>query len=107
MRATCSERVAYMGGAVSRFGDIAGDIGFRWTRTGTETLFIREKVLVDARAAGIRYPISGMRNHAVADMLWEAEVSDPSAAIRKRRYRRRDELRREMPDLMGDPFPAT
>ena len=28
------ERVAYMGGAVSRFGDIAGDIGFRWTPHG-------------------------------------------------------------------------
>ena len=30
--ATASERVAYMGGAVSRFGDIVADIGFRWTR---------------------------------------------------------------------------
>jgi citrate lyase subunit beta/citryl-CoA lyase len=38
-----SERVAYMGGAVSRFGDIAGDIGFRWTRAGTETLFIARR----------------------------------------------------------------
>ena len=30
--AMASPRVAYMGGAVSRFGDIVGDIGFRWTR---------------------------------------------------------------------------
>ena len=78
--ATASERVAYMGGAVSRFGDIAGEIGFRWTRSGTETLFIREKVLIDARAAGIRYPISGMWGGANDDLdglhAWLTELRD-------------------------------
>jgi len=78
--ATASQRVAYMGGAVSRFGDIAGDIGFRWTRRGTETLFIREKVLIDARAAGIRYPISGMWGGANDDLdglqAWLSELRD-------------------------------
>src|SRR5438876_1005454 len=38
--AAASDRVAYMGGAVSRFGDIVGSLGFRWTREGRETLFI-------------------------------------------------------------------
>jgi citrate lyase subunit beta/citryl-CoA lyase len=78
--ATASTRVAYMGGAISRFGDIAGDIGFRWTRRGTETLFIREKVLIDARAAGIRYPISGMWGGANDDLeglqAWCTELRD-------------------------------
>jgi citrate lyase subunit beta/citryl-CoA lyase len=78
--ATASPRVSYMGGAVSRFGDIVGDIGFRWTRTGTETLFIREKVLIDARAAGIRYPISGMWGGANDDLegleAWLTELRD-------------------------------
>jgi citrate lyase subunit beta / citryl-CoA lyase len=58
--ATASPRVAYMGGAVSRFGDIHQALGYRWSARGDETLFLRSKVLVDARAAGIRYPISGM-----------------------------------------------
>ncbi len=58
--ATASPRVTYMGGAISRFGDIHQAIGFRWTAEGEETLFLRSKVLIDARAAGIRYPISGM-----------------------------------------------
>jgi citrate lyase subunit beta/citryl-CoA lyase len=58
--ATASPRVAYMGGAISRFGDIHQAVGFRWTAEGDETLFLRSKVLIDARAAGIRYPISGM-----------------------------------------------
>jgi citrate lyase subunit beta/citryl-CoA lyase len=78
--ATASERVSYMGGAVSRFGDICADIGFRWTPKGTETLYIREKVLIDARAAGIRYPISGMWGGANDDLAglhtWLAELRD-------------------------------
>jgi citrate lyase subunit beta/citryl-CoA lyase len=58
--AMASPRVAYMGGAVSRFGDIHQALGYRWTPEGRETLFVRSKVLLDAKAAGIRYPISGM-----------------------------------------------
>ncbi|MGH9017669.1 MAG: HpcH/HpaI aldolase/citrate lyase family protein, partial [Acidimicrobiales bacterium] len=58
--AVASPRVTYMGGAISRFGDIHQALGYRWTAEGRETLFLRSKVLIDARAAGIEYPISGM-----------------------------------------------
>jgi citrate lyase subunit beta / citryl-CoA lyase len=58
--AMASSRVSYLGGAVSRFGDIHQAVGFRWTPEGEESLFLRSKVLIDAKAAGIRYPISGM-----------------------------------------------
>jgi citrate lyase subunit beta/citryl-CoA lyase len=58
--AMASPRVAYMGGAISRFGDIHQAIGFRVTPDARETLYLRSKVLIDAKAAGIRYPISGM-----------------------------------------------
>ncbi|HLG85876.1 MAG TPA: aldolase/citrate lyase family protein [Alphaproteobacteria bacterium] len=57
---TASPRVSYMGGAISRFGDIHQAIGFRCTPDARETLFLRSKVLIDAKAAGIKYPISGM-----------------------------------------------
>jgi hypothetical protein len=33
------------------------------------------------------HPVSGIKNDAVVDMLWEEEPSDPSAALRKRRCR--------------------
>jgi citrate lyase subunit beta/citryl-CoA lyase len=66
--AVASPRVAYMGGALSRFGDIHQALGYRWTAEGEETLFLRSKVLVDARAAGIRYPISGMWGGALDDL---------------------------------------
>ena len=58
--ASASPRIAYFGGGVSRDGDIARSIGYRWSPEGTETLFVRSKVLVDARAAGIVNPISGI-----------------------------------------------
>ena len=53
-------RVAYMGGGTSRQGDIARALGFRWSPEGLETLFLRSKVLVDVRAAGVPNPISGL-----------------------------------------------
>jgi citrate lyase subunit beta/citryl-CoA lyase len=58
--ATASPRVAYFGAGVSRNGDIARAIGYRWTAEGDETLFLRSKVLVDARAAGVHNPITGI-----------------------------------------------
>ncbi|MBM4333823.1 MAG: CoA ester lyase [Deltaproteobacteria bacterium] len=37
-------------------GDAARAIGYIWTKEGTETLFLRSKAVLDARAAGIQYP---------------------------------------------------
>lgn len=78
--ALASPRVEYMGGAVSRFGDIHQAIGYRWTAEGQETLYLRSKVLIDARAAGIRYPISGMWGGATDDVdglrRWATELRD-------------------------------
>lgn len=59
--ATSTPRVAaFMGGSAGDAGDLAASVGFEWTEDFTETLFIRSKVLVDVRAAGIRNPISGV-----------------------------------------------
>jgi citrate lyase subunit beta / citryl-CoA lyase len=65
--AQASRRVAYFGAGVSRNGDIARAIGYRWSGEGTETLFLRSKVLVDSRAAGIFNPITGIWG-AVGDL---------------------------------------
>ena len=58
--ASASPRVAYMGGATSRGGDLARSLGYRFSPEGRETLFLRSKILVDVRAAGIANPISGL-----------------------------------------------
>jgi citrate lyase subunit beta/citryl-CoA lyase len=36
-------------------GDLCRDIGYRWSPEGTEYLYMRSKVVVDARAAGINH----------------------------------------------------
>ena len=57
--AMASDRVAHMGGSGGKGGDTARSIGFQWTPEGLETLFLKSKVLVDARAAGVTCPLSG------------------------------------------------
>ena len=81
--AMASERVSYMGGAISRFGDIAGDIGFRWTRTGTETLFIRQKVLVDhaPRVSAIRSAACGAAPTTISTACARGSPSCATSAI--------------------------
>jgi citrate lyase subunit beta / citryl-CoA lyase len=55
-----SSRVAYVIGGTSDRGDVARGLGFRWTPEGLESLYLRSKVLLDARAAGIEYPVTGV-----------------------------------------------
>ena len=54
-----SPRVAHVGVGGGKGGDVARSVGFDWTPEGTETLYIRSKVLLDARAAGVPYPLTG------------------------------------------------
>lgn len=54
--ATACRRVRRVGLAAGPGGDAARAIGYTWSKEGTETLFLRSKVVLDARAAGIPYP---------------------------------------------------
>ncbi len=58
--AVASRRVEYMGAGTSRQGDIARALGYRWTPEGTETLTMRSWVLLNVRAAGVRFPLTGL-----------------------------------------------
>jgi citrate lyase subunit beta / citryl-CoA lyase len=55
--ALASPRVTSIAGGAGKGGDTNRSLGYRWTREGMETLFIRSKVVLDARAAGIEYPL--------------------------------------------------
>lgn len=55
--AMCSPRVPTLACAASPGGDSARSLGYIWTKEGTETLYMRAKVLLDARAAGVAYPL--------------------------------------------------
>jgi citrate lyase subunit beta/citryl-CoA lyase len=55
-----SPRVAYLGGITAPGGDVARAIGFEFTAAGAETLGLRSQALIDARAAGIEFPVTGL-----------------------------------------------
>jgi citrate lyase subunit beta / citryl-CoA lyase len=57
--AIASPRVVHLGGLTGKDGDIARAIGFQWTPEGLEAFFYISKVLLDARAANIPYPMGG------------------------------------------------
>jgi len=62
-----SERVEYMLSATNTNGDPARSIGYQWTRECTETLYIRQKIVLDTRSAGMQWPICSNWN-AMDDM---------------------------------------
>lgn len=54
--ATQCRRVKRVSLAAGPGGDAARAIGYQWSKGGVETLFLRSKIVLDARAAGIQYP---------------------------------------------------
>jgi citrate lyase subunit beta / citryl-CoA lyase len=58
--ARSSTRIAFMGGGAAEGGDLAASVGFRWSASMQETHPLRAKVLLDARAAGVPNPMSGI-----------------------------------------------
>ena len=77
--------------------------GARDVWCGDHLLELREAELLLLLAA---HPVRGIQSEALADMLWEAELSDSERALRVRRSRLRKELRSLFPSLLGDPLPG-
>ena len=58
--ASASALVAYMGGVAGGFwGDLGASMGLIASPQATESLYLRSKVLVDVRAAGVPFPVGG------------------------------------------------
>ena len=53
-------RVVGIMAAAAKDGDVAREVGFAWTEAGLETLYLRSKVVLAARAAGIRIIVLGL-----------------------------------------------
>jgi len=58
--ATASPRVTAMGIGSAEDGDLMTDLGCRWSPEGTELLYARSRLLLEARAAGVEYLIDGV-----------------------------------------------
>ncbi|SQD97734.1 MULTISPECIES: CoA ester lyase [unclassified Parafrankia] len=53
-------RVVSLMAAAARDADISREVGFRWTPAGLETLYLRSRVVLAARAAGVRHLVVGL-----------------------------------------------
>ncbi|GCD96986.1 HpcH/HpaI aldolase/citrate lyase family protein [Embleya hyalina] len=53
-------RVTSLMAAAARDADVSRDVGFRWTPTGEETLYLRSRIVLAARAAGLRHIVLGL-----------------------------------------------
>ncbi|MEW1808689.1 CoA ester lyase [Pseudarthrobacter sp. NPDC080039] len=58
--AKASTRVATLFAGVARDADVSRSIGFQFTPGGQETLYLRSKALLAARAAGLEFPLVGL-----------------------------------------------
>ncbi|MFI6929572.1 HpcH/HpaI aldolase/citrate lyase family protein [Streptomyces sp. NPDC050287] len=58
--ARAASRVAYVGALTAAGGDVERAVGYHWSPEGTETVALRSRVLLDARAAGVPHPVSGL-----------------------------------------------
>lgn len=57
---SASPRVRYCWAGHTRDGDLGRDLSWGWTADGRESLYARSKVIVDARAARVPYPTTGI-----------------------------------------------
>lgn len=53
-------RVAGVMAAAAKDADVSRSVGFRWSAEGLETLYLRSKIVVAARAAGLRTIVLGL-----------------------------------------------
>jgi len=58
--ALASPRVVAMGIGSAEDGDLMNDLQCRWSPEGTELLYARSRLLLEARAAGVQYLIDGV-----------------------------------------------
>jgi citrate lyase subunit beta/citryl-CoA lyase len=80
--AQSSARVCFMGAGIAAGGDMARELGCITTRGGLESLYVRSKVLLDVRAAGIHNPMTGV----VADVKDPVVVEEFATASRQLGY---------------------
>jgi len=70
--AVASPRVVTLFAGTARDADVSRSIGFQFTPGGSETLYLRSRAVLAARAAGLEFPLVG---------VWQ-DLADPEGARR-------------------------
>jgi citrate lyase subunit beta/citryl-CoA lyase len=77
--AVASSRIGALVGPTAEHADITREIGFEWTPDGLETLYLRSRVLLACRAAGI-HPLTGLWER-VDDVAGLARFADAGRGL--------------------------
>ncbi|GHC95671.1 CoA ester lyase [Streptomyces violarus] len=78
--AAAAPRVAHVGALTAPGGDVERAVGYRWSPQGTETAALRSRVLLDVRAAGAPYPVTGLWTH-IADLAGLRAFAEQNRAL--------------------------
>ena len=78
--ASASQRVASLVCSSAENGDLQTDLGSGWMLDGAPMQYARSKIIVDARAAGISYPLDGVYAR-VADLEGLSRDSEVSRSL--------------------------
>jgi citrate lyase subunit beta / citryl-CoA lyase len=57
---TASKRIKSFHAGTARHGDVNASLDYVWTPDGLETIYLRSKLLLEGRAAGVPYPLTGV-----------------------------------------------
>ena len=93
--ATDCRRVRGISPAAGAGGDAARSVGYVWSKAGTETLYLRSKAVLDARAAGIQYPIVASW-FDIKDLAHLLPLASEDVIVTGFRIERRDPLIRRL-----------
>lgn len=85
--AAASPRVSSLLGATGPNADVGRELGFEFTPAGLETLYLRSRIVLAAKAAGLHHPVTGVwqdikdldgfRRFAL-DSRWGASAASPA-----------------------------
>ncbi|MGA5895377.1 HpcH/HpaI aldolase/citrate lyase family protein [Streptomyces venetus] len=78
--AAAAPRVAHVGALTAPGGDVERAVGYRWSREGAETQALRSRVLLDVRAAGAPYPVTGLWTD-IADLTGLRAFAEQNRAL--------------------------
>jgi citrate lyase subunit beta/citryl-CoA lyase len=95
--ASAAPRVGSIGLASGENGDFQTDVGYDWSPQGTELAYARSKLVVDARAAGLAYPIDGV----FADLEHEEDLITETTASKRLGFKGRMVIHPKQVDVVN------
>lgn len=100
---SASSRITSVTCGTAQDGDLQTDLGYTWTPEGDEVLYLRSRVLLAARAAGVEHVLDG----SYANIRDAAGLATCCSAARKLGYRGKSVIHPNQIQVVNDIFKPT